>query len=576
MNSARNVLLAVLFISAFALMGLGRASAAVTVTGAAGGGNISADTAANAASPAWTTLGAITIAEGVSTDFAVGTNVTLILKAPAGFAFNTAVVPDVTATAGTNIASASATMTDAATITITLTVSGTTVLDTLTIGSTTGIQVRPTAGSPLATGKHIYRPTTGGGSATIAGITTSADGSSGSSFGNLTEVVGSAAAIQVETAANGSGTVVPAQSVTAGNSITAYAIARDAFGNFVANVAADVGGWSLVNAIGGVASGDLVPAGDRKSAVFTGHLVGSANILATSGALTATDSGLLTVVPAAANKLVIATQPSPTAAVGVPFAQQPVIYIEDHYGNLRDQRHAHGDGYSQRWHRDTARDHQHRRRGRGGHLYEPGPFGGKHHHDYFFSSGSLTTGHFQAITVNPGPFSQLQVLLPGETATPGVAPGKSGTPTAQTAGTAFTVKVNAMDAGWNPVSTVTDTVGITSSDATAMLPANAALINGTNSFSVTLKTTGSQTITASDLTDGITTGTSSAVTVNSAPFSRLQVLLPGETAAPGTTTGKTGTPNAQTAGASYTVTVNAVDANWNLVSTNDTVAIYLQ
>ena len=156
------------------------------------------------------------------------------------------------------------------------------------------------------------------------------------------------------------------------------------------------------------------------------------------------------------------------------------------------------------------------------------------------------------------------MLLPGETATPGVAPGKSGTPTAQTAGTAFTVKVNAVDAGWNPVSTVTDTVGITSSDATAMLPANAALINGTNSFSVTLKDAGSQTVTANDLTDGTTTGTSSAVTVNAAPFSRLQVLMPGETAAPGTTTGKTGTPNAQTAGASYTVTVNAVDANWNL------------
>ena len=105
MNSARNVLLAVLFISAFALMGLSRASAAGTVTGAAGGSSISADTAANASSPAWTTLGAVTIAEGANADFAAGTNVTLILKAPSGFAFNTAVTPDVTATAGTNLTS---------------------------------------------------------------------------------------------------------------------------------------------------------------------------------------------------------------------------------------------------------------------------------------------------------------------------------------------------------------------------------------------------------------------------------------------------------------------------------------
>ena len=41
------------------------------------------------------------------------------------------------------------------------------------------------------------------------------------------------------------------------------------------------------------------------------------------------------VYPAAASKLVIQTQPSATATAGVPFAQQPVIRIEDTYGNLR-------------------------------------------------------------------------------------------------------------------------------------------------------------------------------------------------------------------------------------------------
>ena len=126
---------------------------------------------------------------------------------------------------------------------------------------------------------------------------------------------------------------------------------------------------------------------------------------------------------------------------------------------------------------------------------------------------------------------------------------------------------------WNLLNTVTDLVGITSSDATAILPANAALINGTNSFTVTLKDAGTQTVTASDITDGHTTGTSSAVTVNTGPFAKLQLLVPGETAAPGTTTGKTGTPTAQVAGTAFNVTVNAVDANWNLISTNDTVKI---
>lgn len=45
-------------------------------------------------------------------------------------------------------------------------------------------------------------------------------------------------------------------------------------------------------------------------------------------------------------------------------------------------------------------------------------------------------------------------------------------------------------------------------------------------------------------------------------FSKLQILLPGETAAPGTVSGKTGTPTAQQAGVPFDVVVRAVDANW--------------
>lgn len=47
-------------------------------------------------------------------------------------------------------------------------------------------------------------------------------------------------------------------------------------------------------------------------------------------------------------------------------------------------------------------------------------------------------------------------------------------------------------------------------------------------------------------------------------FKKLQILLPGETAAPGTPTGKTGTPIPQTAGVPFEVIVNAVDDNWNI------------
>src|SRR5262249_3431542 len=179
-----------------------------------------------------------------------------------------------------------------------------------------------------------------------------------------------------------------------------------------------------------------------------------------------------------------------------------------------------------------------------------------------------------SIPVNAGALAKLQVLVPGETSAPGSATGKTGTPTAQIAGSGFSVTVNAVDANWNLVNT-NDTVALTSSDANATLPANAALSGGTKIFSVTNKTAGSWTFTASDVTHGtVPANTSSAITVNTGAFVKLQLLAPGDTPAPGSATGKTGTPTAQTASSPFNVTVNAVDNNWNLINTaTDTVGL---
>src|SRR5439155_422769 len=145
-------------------------------------------------------------------------------------------------------------------------------------------------------------------------------------------------------------------------------------------------------------------------------------------------------------------------------------------------------------------------------------------------------------------------------------------PSAQIAGTAFNVTVNAVDANWNLISS-THTVGITTTDANDH-PANAALSAGTATFAVTFKIAGSWTITATDITDGSkTANTSPSITVNVGPFAKLQVLVPGETVAPGTATGKTGTPTAQAAGTAYNVTIRSVDAAWNLVSSTHTVGL---
>src|SRR5439155_17257612 len=126
----------------------------------------------------------------------------------------------------------------------------------------------------------------------------------------------------------------------------------------------------------------------------------------------------------------------------------------------------------------------------------------------------------------------------------------------QTAGAAFNVTVNAVDANWNVVNT-NDTISIASSDLNAALPSSAALVSGSKSFSVTLKTSGSATVSASDISHpSYPLVTSPAITVDPGAFTKLQVLAPGETAAPGTATGKTGTVTAQTAGAAFNVTVN--------------------
>jgi len=132
-------------------------------------------------------------------------------------------------------------------------------------------------------------------------------------------------------------------------------------------------------------------------------------------------------------------------------------------------------------------------------------------------AGTGKTGVTVTFTVNPGAFTKLQTLLPSETASPGSASGRTGSPTPQTAGTAFNVTVNAVDANWNLIST-NDTVAITSSDTNSVLPSNAALSAGTGSFNVTLNTaTNSATVTASDVTHAaITANTSTSV-----------ILIPG-------------------------------------------------
>ena len=90
-------------------------------------------------------------------------------------------------------------------------------------------------------------------------------------------------------------------------------------------------------------------------------------------------------------------------------------------------------------------------------------------------------------------------------------------PATATAGTAFNFTVTAYDAYGNVATGYTGTVHFTSSDAGATLPANYTFTSanaGTHTFSATLKTGGTQTITATDTVTSSITGKGSHASVS--------------------------------------------------------------
>src|SRR5207245_1566816 len=86
-----------------------------------------------------------------------------------------------------------------------------------------------------------------------------------------------------------------------------------------------------------------------------------------------------------------------------------------------------------------------------------------------------------------------------------------------TAGTASNVTVTAKDAYGNTATGYLGTVSFGSSDSQAALPANYAFVAadaGVHSFSATLKTAGSRSLTATDTGTSTITGSQSGIIVN--------------------------------------------------------------
>ena len=183
-------------------------------------------------------------------------------------------------------------------------------------------------------------------------------------------------------------------------------------------------------------------------------------------------------------------------------------------------------------------------------------------------------GTSNAFTVDPGPIAGVQVLLPGETAQSGDPDGRSGTPTTQSAGNAFTLTVRAVDAYWNQVHGINHRVALASTDTFAVMPPETTLADGQSLVAVRLHKSGPQRIWATDLDASVNPDTSSAVTIIGGAFARVLILAPGERVAPGTATGRTGAATDQSINYAFTVTALATDAWWNPVpAVNDVVRI---
>jgi parallel beta-helix repeat protein len=129
----------------------------------------------------------------------------------------------------------------------------------------------------------------------------------------------------------------------------------------------------------------------------------------------------------------------------------------------------------------------------------------------------------------------------------------AGYPSTVTAGTSNSFTVTAHDPYGNTATGYTGTVTFSSTDSQAVLPANYTFTNsdaGLHTFSATLRTAGSQTITARDTVTPSITGTQSGITVNAATTSHLKI----------------GAPASATAGSAFSLTITAQDANNNTLT----------
>jgi ELWxxDGT repeat protein len=253
----------------------------------------------------------------------------------------------------------------------------------------------------------------------------------------------------------------------------------------------------------------------------------------TSGSVTGSQTGI-SVLPTTASRLVFAQQPSTTTA-GQAISPAVTVDVKDQYGNQVTA--------------DSSTVTL---------TLSSGTFEGGSATFAAVASGGVAT--FSALKIDTASSYTLQAtdgsLTPAISSSFTVSAAAASTmivtgfPSPTTAGVVGTVTVTLKDVYGNIASGYTGTVHFTSSDARAALPANYTFSGGSHTFSVTLKTAGTQSITVTDTTTGSLTGTDAGITVS--PAAASQFLLSVPVSVP--------------AGATFSLTLTVEDAFGNVVT----------
>ncbi|UYL09156.1 Ig-like domain-containing protein [Bdellovibrio sp. SKB1291214] len=337
----------------------------------------------------------------------------------------------------------------------------------------------------------------------------------------------------------------------AGSSISTIVVrALDAYSNtatsFTGNITLAIG----TNAGSGTLSGTKTVAATAGSASFSAVSIdkvgtGYTLVASASGATSAT-SLTFNITPAAGSTIAISSGNNQSAVVNTALGTILVAVVRDAYGNLAPNSDVD-------WTSSA---------GTLGSATTTSNSSGLASNS--ITLGTVTGAHTITATVN-GTSSSVNFTA---TATPGAIDNfiLSGVPTSATAGTSFTTTVTARDSYNNVKTDYTGVIQFTSSDPNSpTLPSNYTFVSGdagTKQFSFTLKTTGGHTITATQVSGGSPTVTSSNISVSAAAISQLLFIAEPSNTVAGSTIS--------------TVTVRALDAYANTASSftgNITLAI---